>query len=120
MWAEITPQVPEFFTTGGFPFWQEPGPFARRLATRGMPFGPGTYKVGYEIAPGHYQASGGRYPNPGESVPAGYSFCTWSRLSSFRGNQASQLEYGNGPQVTITGTDYGFESQTCGTWTKVD
>jgi hypothetical protein len=118
-WVEISPQDPSFQTEGCFPFWQEPGPFARPLATPGQPFGPGTFKVGYEIAPGRYRATGGTYqqPSPGSDP---YPACTWFRKSSFRSpDHASTLQQGRVPEVTIEPGDFGFESWYCGTWTKV-
>lgn len=89
------------------PFWQEPGPFAKPLATPGQPFGEGEFKIGYEVAPGRYQAN----PAPGES-------CYWERLSGFHGTgEIIANDLGEGPQVVeIEASDVGFSSTRCGTW----
>jgi hypothetical protein len=118
VWAEIAPTDHEFVTSGCFPFWQEPGPFAKPLHTPGAPFGPGDYKVGYEIAPGRYRAAGGSYEQPAPPSDP-FPLCGWARLSSFRGDHASVIEGGGQPEMTIEPGDYGFRSQYCGTWTKV-
>jgi hypothetical protein len=69
--------------------------------------GPGVWRVGIDIQPGTYQATG---------VEA----CYWARLYSFQGN--SQLEsnvvFGSAT-VSVLATDVGFESNHCGTWTRL-
>ena len=72
-------------------------------------FGDGTYRVGEEIDPGTYAASGG-------------SNCYWARLSGFSGSLGDIIANGIGsphPLVTISSSDVGFDSQRCGTWTRV-
>lgn len=70
-------------------------------------FGPGTWKVGTDIAPGTYKASG--------------DLCYWARLSGFSGQLDDIIANGNGTGgqiiVTISEDDVAFESNRCGTWT---
>jgi hypothetical protein len=69
--------------------------------------GPGVWRVGVDIQPGTYQSSGG------ES-------CYWARLYSFQGNSQLESNVVSGPTtVKVLSTDMGFESNRCGTWTKV-
>jgi hypothetical protein len=87
---------------------------ANKPAPRSAPgprrtFGDGIYRVGKDIDPGTYRASGG-------------SNCYWARLSGFSGNLGQIIANGIGsphPLVTISASDVGFESQRCGTWTRV-
>jgi hypothetical protein len=71
-----------------------------------MPFKEGTYLVGVDISPGTWKAE----------TP---STCYWARLQAFEGKAsdivASNTGVGN---VTIAGTDKGFKTARCGTWTK--
>ncbi|HLH73918.1 MAG TPA: hypothetical protein VKX96_11600 [Chloroflexota bacterium] len=71
-------------------------------------FGDGTLMVGKDITPGTYR---NKSPNPG---------CYWARLKGFSGATSDIIanENADGPQVvTISGSDAGFESDGCGTWT---
>jgi len=73
-------------------------------------FGDGSYRVGVDIAPGTYRATGGVSGN-----------CYWARLSNFTGEDHIIANYLNpGPTtVTILASDAGFESRRCGTWSRV-
>lgn len=71
-------------------------------------FGTGTHRVGVDIVAGTYTAPGG-------------STCYWARLSGFGGGLGEIIanNLGGGSQVvTIAATDAGFESRSCGTWTR--
>lgn len=73
------------------------------------PFGDGIYQVGVEIAPGTWrnEASSG---------------CFWARLSGFSGDLDDTItnDFSDVQQiVTIEASDVGFQSQDCGTWSKV-
>jgi len=71
-------------------------------------FGPGTYIVNTDIAPGTYSAPGG-------------DTCYWARLSGFGGSfdEVIANDYATGSvRVTIAPGDKGFESSGCGTFTK--
>jgi hypothetical protein len=73
-------------------------------------FGAGAYIVGTDIEPGTYRNSGGRN-------------CYWERLRGFNGGMNAIIANGgsNNPSiVTIAPTDAGFQSQGCGTWTKLE
>src|SRR5215217_7541608 len=73
-------------------------------------FSDGTYQVGTDIQPGTYRNSGGRN-------------CYWERLRGFDGGMNAIIANGgsNNPSiVTIAPTDAGFQSQGCGTWTKLE
>jgi len=73
-------------------------------------FGAGAYIVGTDIEPGTYRNSGGRT-------------CYWERLRGFNGGMNTIIANGgsNNPSiVTIAPTDAGFQSQSCGTWTKLE
>jgi hypothetical protein len=74
------------------------------------PFRDGTYIVRTDIAPGTWRSEGG-------------SSCYWARLSGFGGTIRDIIANDNtGPSaiVRIGPNDAGFESNRCGTWTKVD
>jgi Glycosyl hydrolases family 43 len=91
-----------------FPFWQQPGGFARPLVQPGSDFGDGDFLVGYEVNPGTYTASGG----------AG---CTWAAVRGFHGrdsagNNPDFIRGGSSGSAQIATGDYGFTSQGCGTW----
>src|SRR5215217_4892832 len=73
-------------------------------------FGAGAYIVGTDIEPGTFRNSGGRN-------------CYWERLRGFDGGMNAIIANGgsNNPSiVTIAPTDAGFQSQGCGTWTKLE
>jgi hypothetical protein len=115
-YAQILPTDAGFKQSGCLPFWQEPGPWARPLATPGEPFGQGDFKVGYEVAPGTYQSPGADPAHP-------KSVCYWARLSGFSGTLGDVIENkvstGGAETVTIDAGDVGFTSDNCGTWTKI-
>jgi hypothetical protein len=72
-------------------------------------FGDGDFRVGVDIQPGTYQASGG-------------SDCYWARLSGFSGSLDDIIENGIGvphPIVTIEPSDVGFQSDMCVGWAKI-
>lgn len=73
------------------------------------PFGGGIYIVGTDIAPGTWQNDG-------------TSGCYWARLSGFGGtfDEIIANSFSDTQQiVTISPSDAGFESTSCGTWTKI-
>lgn len=73
-------------------------------------FDEGAYIVNTDIEPGTYRNSGS-------------SGCYYQRLSGFSGGLENIIanENANEPTVvTIAPTDAGFESQRCGTWTKIE
>ena len=83
-----------------------PIPTPAGLATT---FGDGVHVVGTDIAPGTYRNS---------SSSGG---CYWERLSGFGGtlDEIIANEFAEHRQlVTIEGTDVGFSSEDCGTWTQ--
>lgn len=72
-------------------------------------FGDGEYIVGTDIAPGTYKSSG-------------QANCYYARLSGFGGVLGEVLANGNTDTsaiVTIAAGDKGFQSTSCGTWTKM-
>lgn len=72
-------------------------------------FGPGTYIIGTDIAPGTYR-------NEGESS------CYWARLKGFGGSLNDIVTNENTDEqatVTIAASDKGFQSTDCGNWTKL-
>jgi hypothetical protein len=123
--AQIIDANGRFSAPGCASFWLVGGPWDRPLATPGQPFGPGDYRVGYEVAPGTYVAPG--EPNTPDARP-----CVWMRVSAFRfntfetviesHNYFGPVTPGNdpGPQiVTIDEHDFGFSSYGCGPWSKI-
>ena len=73
-------------------------------------FDDGIYIVGTDIEPGTYRSSGS-------------SGCYYARLRNFSADLNSIIANGNTDAptvVTIAPTDAGFESQNCGTWTKLE
>jgi hypothetical protein len=71
-------------------------------------FPAGTYIVNTDIAPGTFSAPGG-------------DTCYWARLSEFGGSTSDIIANDNATgsvTVTIAATDKGFESSSCGTFTK--
>lgn len=74
------------------------------------PFGPGTWLIGEEIAPGLWQNS-----DSSEE-------CRWARLSRLDGLPSSTSATGSGVAVItiqLTHADRAFDSRGCGTWTRV-
>ena len=72
-------------------------------------FGPGTYIVGTDIAPGTYRNSNS-------------SGCYWARLHGFGGTLSDIIANDNTDSpatVTIAATDKGFQSNDCGDWSKI-
>jgi hypothetical protein len=73
-------------------------------------FGAGAYIVGTDMVPGTYRSSGGNN-------------CYYEMLRDFTGSMNSIIANGNTNNqtiVTITPTDAGLQSQSCGTWTKLE
>jgi len=73
-------------------------------------FGEGAYIVGTDIEPGTYRNSGS-------------SSCYYERLSEFTGDLNAIIANGNAEEptvVTIGPADAGFQSNDCGTWTKLE
>src|SRR5215203_1029292 len=73
-------------------------------------FGAGAYIVGTDIEPGTYRNSGG-------------TNCYYERLRGFNGGMNAIITNGNTSNptiVTIAPTDAGFQSNSCGTWTKLE
>lgn len=101
-----------YFRTDGCGAWvQADGPLdVKNVITSAGQFpGDGEFRVGPEIPPGNYIASG-------------VLNCYWERLSSFIGSDdPSQpiIQNAFGGNVTIAPTDVGFNSSHCGVWTKV-
>jgi hypothetical protein len=73
-------------------------------------FDEGTYIVNTDIDPGTYRNSGS-------------TGCYYVRLSGFSGGMEGIIANQNSNEpavVTIAPTDAGFQSQRCGTWTRVE
>lgn len=77
----------------------------------------GAYRVPTDLLPGTYTAPGG-------------ALCSWTRVSSFKGDKASiiatSLPAANAPyhgvknpRVTIATTDVGFLTDICGGWKRI-
>src|SRR5215210_8573078 len=80
------------------------------ITTSTTSFKDGAYFVGTDIEPGTYRSSGS-------------SGCYFARLRNFTGDTNSIIANGvtdASTVVTIKSTDAGFESQDCGTWTKLE
>jgi hypothetical protein len=72
-------------------------------------FGDGTFQVGKDIQPGTYRTR------------EGSSGCYYARLKGFSGGVEDIIANDNTSDpavITIAGSDKGFESQNCGTWTQ--
>jgi len=72
-------------------------------------FGDGTFQVGTDIQPGTYRT---QVDSPG---------CYYARLSGFGGTLGEIIANNNTDNpaiVTIQATDKGFQSSSCGTWTR--
>jgi hypothetical protein len=69
----------------------------------------GTYIVGTDIAAGTWRSMGG-------------DFCYWARLSGFGGTLndivANDNALGGPAIVTIAGSDMGFATSRCGSWSR--
>lgn len=75
--------------------------------------GDGTFLVGQEIMPGTWRSQGSQDPPKS---------CYWARLASFTGEAGSIIanENSKGPTVvTIEPSDVAFETNRCGTWTRI-
>ena len=74
-------------------------------------FGPGTYIVGTDIAPGTWRSAGG-------------DMCYWERLRGFGGGTINDIIANDLSQtqaiVTISPGDTGFSSTGCGSWSKLN
>jgi len=68
-------------------------------------FGDGLYQVGVAIQPGQYRTDG-------------TGTCYWGKLSTGNTNDVIVNNYSSGPQTVTIDSPY-FESESCGTWTKV-
>lgn len=78
----------------------------------------GAYRIPTDLLPGTYTAPGG-------------ALCSWTRVSSFKGDQASIIATSlpsnpkaayhgvKNPRVTIAKTDVGFLTDICGGWRRV-
>jgi len=119
VYAQILDTDGSFTAPGCGSFWLVGGPWDLPLATPGQPFGPGDFRVGYEVAPGTYVAAG--RPDDPAAPP-----CLWQRLSAFTFAPDAIIQSNGetssvpGPQtVTIDQHDFGFSSDGCGPWTKI-
>jgi hypothetical protein len=74
------------------------------------PFGPGTWLVGQEVAPGSWQ-------NSNSSAQ-----CSWARLKTLDGGSLAAISSGttgaDGLVIEIGTDDVAFHSWGCGTWTR--
>jgi hypothetical protein len=72
-------------------------------------FGEGTFIVGVDMQPGTYQSSAGEG-------------CYWARLKAFSGSIsdviANDFRTSGHATVTIKASDKGFQSSSCGDWTR--
>jgi hypothetical protein len=80
----------------------QPAPVAADAATT---FGDGLYQVGLAIQPGRYETGGA-------------ADCYWAKLSTGDTNKVITNNIAAGPQTVTIDSPY-FESEACGTWTKV-
>lgn len=79
------------------------------ITTSKTSFGDGMYIVGTDIHPGTYKSSG-------------QQGCYYARLSGFGGSTDDIIANDNTDTpaiITIAATDKGFQSENCGTWTKM-
>ena len=72
-------------------------------------FGDSTHIVGTDIEPGTY-------------ITGRSSGCSWQRLSGLSGAASEVIDSGSGASqiVTISPSDAGFISESCGDWTRVE
>jgi hypothetical protein len=99
--------------TTGPPATTAPPP-ATPPAAAGPTIRDGTWLVGTDIQPGQYRAR----------VPADSSLCYWARLRGTSGTANDSISNGaHQPNteafVTIARTDKAFQSEGCGSWTKI-
>ncbi len=80
-----------------------------RVTSSMTQFGQGTFIVNTDMKPGTYRSSKG-------------DGCYWARLSGFTGTLskiiANDFRSSGTALVTIRSTDKGFQSSSCGTWTR--
>jgi hypothetical protein len=99
-----------FNTSGCIPWVQADGAFDRLFTFdfgTNTFSGEGEYRVGPELPSGRYQAS----------TPAS---CYWARLSGFGGELSDIIANANGQGIVDIGpADVGFQTERCGTWTKI-
>jgi DnaJ domain len=97
-------------------FWSEGcGGWSQNLeppsASPGDPFGPGTWLIGGEVAPGLWQNS--------DSSQG----CSWARLGKLDGGPSAMTSSGSTSSTTIVialgARDVAFDSRGCGTWTRI-
>ena len=72
-------------------------------------FGPGTFAVGVQVAPGRWRSDGG-------------DLCYWERLSGFGGGLDELVDSAGAPgpaEVVLAPTDVAFSSFGCGTWRPI-
>lgn len=89
------------------------------ILSPGDPIPSGSWLVGAEVAPGRYRNT------PGEMNIKGFVSeheCDWQRVRGFTGASSETIEAGGAEPgvattVDIAGTDIGFISRGCGTWT---
>ena len=72
-------------------------------------FGPGTFAVGAQVAPGRWRSDGG-------------DLCYWERLRGLTGGLEEIVASAGVPgpvDVEVAATDVAFSSFGCGTWQQV-
>jgi type II secretory pathway pseudopilin PulG len=83
----------------------QPKPEPTPAVNAATSFGDGLYQVGIAIQPGQYRTDG-------------TGTCYWGKLSTGNTNDVIVNNYSSGPQTVTIDSPY-FESESCGTWTKV-
>ncbi len=68
--------------------------------------GDGTYTVGDDIQPGTYHSTGG-------------DGCSWERFGQDDSGDTGIVESGSSRTVTIRHSDTSFQTEGCGSWTRV-
>ena len=76
-----------------------------KIASNSASLNDGLYQVGVAIQPGQYRTDGS-------------DACYWAKLSTGDTNRVIVNHIGAGPQTVTIDSPY-FESEGCGTWTKV-
>lgn len=84
---------------------QRPRPPESPAGAQATSFDDGLYQVGVAIQPGQYHTGGS-------------DSCYWAKLASGDTNRVIVNNIGAGPQTLTIDSPY-FESEGCGTWTKV-